>query len=128
MGRLNEQGLQRLVGNIKEDINNRIDEINTEVENTKNELKKTENTKYTTSNGVKTFECAVDGYIDNISMEGETLVNLWGIDSSKFDLNQSNTFKDGVLTLNGASAFSRGYCTDFSRLKPSTTYALGSVE
>ena len=39
------------------------------------ELSKTENTKYSTENGVKEFSCKA-GYVDNVYMEGETLVNL----------------------------------------------------
>lgn len=81
MGRLNEQGIQRLVGNIKEDVSSNIALVNTEVENAKgdilgikNELTKSDNVKYTTVNGVKEFECK-DGYIDNVVIEGETLVN-----------------------------------------------------
>ena len=42
----------------------------------KNELSKTENTKYTTKNGIKEFECKNNGYIDNVVIEGKTLVNL----------------------------------------------------
>ena len=45
------------------------------VEQLENDLNKTENTKYATTNGVKEFECK-DGYVDNIVIEGETLVNL----------------------------------------------------
>lgn len=35
---------------------------------------KKDNTKYSTENGIKEFECK-DGYVDNIVIEGETLVN-----------------------------------------------------
>ena len=41
----------------------------------KNEFSKTENTSYTTANGIKEFECK-DGYVDNVVIEGETLVNI----------------------------------------------------
>ena len=46
-----------------------------DISNINYELSKTENTKYTTENGVKEFSCK-DGYIDNVTIEGETLVNL----------------------------------------------------
>lgn len=38
------------------------------------ELSKTKNTKYATTNGIKEFSCK-DGYVDNIVIEGKTLVN-----------------------------------------------------
>lgn len=41
-----------------------------------NELSKTENTKYTTINGIKEFSCK-DGYVDNVVIEGKTLVNTF---------------------------------------------------
>ena len=52
-----------------------VKEILNEVSVINNELSKTENTLYTTENGVKEFECK-DGYVDNVVIEGETLVNL----------------------------------------------------
>ena len=46
-----------------------------DISNINYELSKTENTKYSTENGVKEFSCK-DGYVDNVVIEGETLVNL----------------------------------------------------
>ena len=46
-----------------------------DISNINYELSKTENTKYTTENGIKEFSCK-DGYVDNVVIEGETLVNL----------------------------------------------------
>ena len=40
-----------------------------------NIVNKTKNTKHITENGVKEFSCK-DGYVDNVAIEGETLVNL----------------------------------------------------
>ena len=40
-----------------------------------NIVNKTKNTKHITENGVKEFSCK-DGYVDNIAIEGQTLVNL----------------------------------------------------
>ena len=40
-----------------------------------NIVNKTKNTKYSTVNGIKEFNCK-DGYVDNIVIEGQTLVNL----------------------------------------------------
>lgn len=77
------------------EIKNLLEENKTEIEANKtsilsleNELSKTENTKYTTENGVKEFSCK-DGYVDNVVIEGETLVNL--VD---FDVSRANS--DGI--------------------------------
>ena len=105
MGRLNEQGLQRLVSNIKEDVNTRIGATNAEVENTKadilgiqNELNKSKSEKYQTVNGTKGFECK-DGYIDNVVIEGETLVNI----APMVTINGTNP--DGVVRTRFQSIF-----------------------
>lgn len=65
------------------EIKNLLEENKTEIEANKTsilsfetELSKTENTSYTTTNGIKEFECK-DGYVDNVVIEGETLVNLY---------------------------------------------------
>ena len=63
----------------------KVDEKLNEVDE---KLSKTENTSYTTTNGVKEFECK-DGYVDNVVIEGETLVNL--VD---FDVSRANS--DGI--------------------------------
>ena len=46
-----------------------------DISNINYELSKTENTKYTTANGIKEFSCK-DGYVDNVAIEGKTLVNI----------------------------------------------------
>lgn len=46
-----------------------------DISNINYELSKTENTKYSTENGVKEFSCK-NGYVDNVVIEGKTLVNL----------------------------------------------------
>lgn len=43
------------------------------------QLKKSDNLSFETSNSIKEFECVEDGYIDNIRIEGNTLVNLGGM-------------------------------------------------
>lgn len=58
-----------------EGLEDAIEENKTSILNIENELSKSENTSYATENGVKEFECK-DGYVDNIVIEGETLVNL----------------------------------------------------
>ena len=66
--------------NLEESIVDRIDNI-------ENDLNKAENTKYTTENGIKEFNCK-NGYVDNIVIEGETLVNL--VDYSTLNVEGSN--------------------------------------
>ena len=61
-------------------LQNQIDENKNDISNINYELSKTENTKYTTTNGVKEFSCK-DGYVDNVVIEGKTLVNLGTIAS-----------------------------------------------
>ena len=56
-------------------VQDAIEENKTSILNIETELSKTENTSYTTANGIKEFECK-DGYVDNVVIEGETLVNL----------------------------------------------------
>ena len=55
-------------------IDGKIEENKTSITSIETELSKTENTKYSTENGIKEFSCK-DGYIDNVVIEGETLVN-----------------------------------------------------
>ena len=64
-----------------EKINTELSGVKNDIFNINYELSKTENTKYSTENGVKEFSCK-DGYIDNVVIEGETLVNLSDMDAS----------------------------------------------
>lgn len=72
-----KQEITTKVNALKTEVDEDIASINDDVVRIQEELSKTENTKYSTENGVKEFSCK-DGYVDNIVMEGETLVNLWG--------------------------------------------------
>lgn len=56
-------------------VQDAIEENKTSILNIENELSKSENISYATENGVKEFSCK-DGYVDNVVIEGETLVNL----------------------------------------------------
>ena len=81
-----------------------------DISNINYELSKTENTSYTTENGVKEFECK-NGYVDNVVIEGETLVNISCIASknvgedairTRFDNTGDNynpRYSDGTFTL-----------------------------
>ena len=78
--------------------NSNMDKIDTgyrqnknDILNINNDLSKAENTKYSTENGVKEFSCK-NGYVDNVYMGGETLVNL---------VNPENIiYEDGVRFFN----------------------------
>lgn len=56
-------------------VQDAIEENKTSILNIENELSKSENTSYATENGIKEFSCK-DGYVDNVVIEGETLVNI----------------------------------------------------
>lgn len=62
---------------------------NENLNDVKTDLGKTENTKYVTKNGVKEFECK-NGYVDNVVIEGETLVNLANYDMGIRSLTESS--------------------------------------
>ena len=77
-----------------------------EINPIKENLSKTENTKYTTANGIKEFSCK-DGYVDNVVIEGKTLVNLirtglpikiWDNNRFAIDLIQQN-YLEGTYTI-----------------------------
>lgn len=78
------------------DKTNLVNAIN-ETSNKISTLDKTENDKYNTINGIKEFVCEKDGYIDNILLEGKTLINY-----SKNEKSSSGggaTFQENVVTL-----------------------------
>lgn len=68
-------------------IDGKIEENKTSITSIETELSKTENTKYTTANGIKEFSCK-DGYVDNVVIEGETLVNLNTFNAKGYDGNR----------------------------------------
>ena len=70
-----EGALRELASNSSSGIGEAIEQNKNDISDIKNELSKTENTSYTTENGVKEFECK-DGYVDNVVIEGKTLVNI----------------------------------------------------
>lgn len=70
-------------------LQNQISENKTDILGLQNELKISENTKYQTINGVKEFECK-SGYITNVCIEGETLVNLHGTNVLKHVVDKDN--------------------------------------
>lgn len=70
-----KQEITTKVNALKTEIGEDIASINDDVVRIQEELQKSENTKYSTENGVKEFSCK-DGYVDNIFIEGETLINL----------------------------------------------------
>ena len=82
-----------------------------------------ENVKYTTANGIKEFSCK-DGYIDNVVIEGETLVNLWGING--FVTTGQAVINKGLLTCTTVASrqYSDFWDNNLNFLKPSTTYTV----
>lgn len=55
-----------------------------------NITKSSKNTKYSTMNGVKEIVSKQDGYIDDINIQGETLINLCGTKVTKYTVNESS--------------------------------------
>lgn len=148
MGRkLDEQGLDILVREINKSVNTKINNIKvinsatdvlmsdgtnveenisankTKITELEDELKISENTKYTTENGIKEFSCK-NGYVDNVIIEGETLVNLWG--TNGFTLTGQAIINNGRLTCttNSTGRFSNFWDKNLNMLKPNTTYTL----
>ena len=147
MPKLDEQGLDILVREINKSVNTKINNIKvinsatdvlmsdgtnveenisankTKITELEDELKISENTKYTTENGTKEFNCK-NGYIDNVIIEGETLVNLWG--ANGFTLTGQAIINNGRLTCttNSTGRFSNFLDKNLNMLKPNTTYTL----
>lgn len=61
---------------VDEIFNEGLRQVQDEVNQVRSDLDKTENDKYSTINGKRDFSCDKDGYIDNIYIEGKTMVNL----------------------------------------------------
>lgn len=147
MPKLDEQGLDILVREINKSVNTKINNIKvinsatdvlmsdgtnveenisankTKITELEDELKISENTKYTTENGIKEFSCK-NGYVDNVIIEGETLVNLWG--TNGFTLTGQAIINNGRLTCttNSTGRFSNFWDKNLNMLKPNTTYTL----
>lgn len=100
------------------------------------DLEKTDNIKYNTLNGSREFTCAQDGYIDNVNINGKTMVNLmtnpwsWSLTESNGNLWDSidggtddpvYSYSNGVYTHTNTV----GTNTDFGQVisvKPNTVY------
>lgn len=72
------EGLSKL----EEDLQQAKDDFEEGLQQIKDDFNTSENIKYSTINGACKFEC-VDGYVDNIYIEGKTLVNLADFDTSR---------------------------------------------
>ena len=91
--------------------------------NTLNKLHTSSVESYTTSNGIVDFTCDNAGYVDNVVIEGETLVNLWDVHNLKLGGQSSivgNRYKCVTLASNRYSDF----WSNYSILKPNTTYTV----
>lgn len=84
-----KQEITTKINTLKTEIGEDIASINDDVARIQEELQKSENTKYSTENGVKAFSCK-DGYVDNVYVEGKTLVNLCGNKVTKYYVNTSS--------------------------------------
>ena len=92
--------LQNQAGNLAHEAENRaIQQAELRLDE---QFAKTENTSYETINGYKEFKCE-DGYVDNIYMEGKTLVNVipknanyvgngWGTGQGTVDRGSNNDY------------------------------------
>lgn len=90
-------------------------------------LNKTPNISYRTEGGIKSFECTRDGYIDNVVIEGKTLVNLWGNKTSDFFLSGQAIFNEetGYVELTSTTQrYSNAFTKYTGNLKPNTLYTI----
>lgn len=94
----------------------------------KSELGEVANTKYTTVNGVKEFDVACDGYVDNVLIEGETLVNkiiqtpsTWQTDNKRLvKINTSHTLVSGTDEFTAINVSNKNVSLNF--LTPPNTW------
>lgn len=98
-------------------LENKIDDI----EN----LKEVDNIKCSTNTGEYTIENSKKSYITNFNIEGKTLANLWGSDSSDFSLWKSafTENKINILTEDGV-IYHNFFTTNYSLYKPNTLYTI----
>ena len=87
-----KQEITTKVNALKAEVDEDIASINDDIAQIQEELQKSENTKYTTTNGVKEFSCK-DGYVDNVVIEGETLVNLLNFSTLNIEHSNCWTFR-----------------------------------
>lgn len=106
MSLLGKQDLNILVDEVKQDINRKVNAIKGDL------FAPSENTKLTTTNGIKEFTCEESGYVDNVYLEGETLVNIApmskkdksnpdGVVRTRFNPSNDESFKGNQRVSNG---------------------------
>lgn len=74
-----------------------------------------------------TIEDTSNGYIENVKLDGRTLVNLWGNKSSDFLLSGQATFNEesGYVEITSTSQrYSNAFTKYKEKLKPSTLYTI----
>ncbi len=82
---------------------------------------------YETNSNNLIIENTSDGYIENIKLEGKTLVNLWGNKASDFFLSGQATFNEetGYVELTSTShRYSNVFTKYTGNLKPNTLYTI----
>lgn len=78
---------------------------------------------YTTNNGIVDFTCNNAGYVDNVAIEGKTLVNLWDVHNLKLG-GQSSVVGNRYKCVTSASNRYSDFWASYSMLKPNTTYTV----
>ena len=90
---------------------------------TLNELHTSSVKSHTTNNGIVDFTCDNAGYVDNVAIEGKTLVNLWDAQGLKLG-GQSSIVGNRYKCVTSASNRYSDFWTSYSMLKPNTTYTV----
>ena len=83
--------------------------------------------RYETNGNSLTLEETSNGYLENVKLEGRTLVNLWGNKSSDFLLSGQATFNEeaGYIEITSTSQrYSNVFTKYTENLKPSTLYTI----
>ena len=83
--------------------------------------------RYETNGNSLTIEETSNGYLENVKLEGRTLVNLWGNKSSDFLLSGQATFNEeaGYIEITSTShRYSNAFTKYTENLKPSTLYTI----
>lgn len=83
--------------------------------------------RYETSDNSLTIEETSNGYLENVKLEGKTLVNLWGNKSSDFLLSGQATFNEetGYIEVTSVShRYSNVFTKYTEKLKPNTLYTI----
>ena len=90
-------------------------------------LKDSQNMKYETDKGYLVCKETKNGVIDDLKIEGKTLVNLWGNKSSDFTLGNHVSFSNNKITYSSTDTPTRWnnfFAKNLNILKPNTEYTV----